>query len=261
MRLSIPLFLCLLVLPITVVANPSNVSKLAPLRVVLDPGHGGSNLGAPCGKDRRCHEKELTLPIALLTEERLRAAGAEVYMTRRQDLDVGISDRVQFANQLSADVLVSIHLNSSDEVGPSGYMTFILAERGLAESESRLIQFESLAPISLQARSSQRFRSSDLDDILFDLTTSHGQRESAYLAESIQLALRSASPYRDQGIRQAPFHILMGAAMPAVVCELGFLNHPKEGKFLRSADGQKRLAAAISDGILAYGKRLKQKKR
>lgn len=232
-----------------------------PLRVVLDPGHGGSNLGAPCGREPDCHEKELTLPIALMAETRLRTAGVEVYMTRRQDHDVGISDRVQFANQLSADVLVSIHLNSTERPGPSGYMTFILAEKGLSQAEARLIRFESLAPVSLESRSGQRYRSSDLDDILFDLTVAHGQRESAFLARDIQVALGKASPYPNKGIRQAPFHILMGAAMPAVVCELGFLNHPKEGKFLRSLEGQKRLADAIAKGILAYGKKLRAKKR
>lgn len=261
MRTSVRLILCFLVLFSSAQAKPGDEQVSSTLRVVLDPGHGGSNLGAPCGRDPHCHEKQLTLPIALLTETRLRAAGAEVYMTRRKDEDVGISDRVQFANQLSADVLVSIHLNSSDEVGPSGYMTFILAEKGIGESEARLIQFESLAPVSLKARSSQRYRSSDLDDILFDLTTSHAQRESAHLAQTIQVALGKASPFRDHGIRQAPFHILMGAAMPAVVCELGFLNHPTEGKFLRSPQGQARLATAIANGILAYGKRIQQKKR
>ena len=261
MHAFVQLILCLLIFLPAVQAQPGGVQTQSTLRIVLDPGHGGSNLGAPCGQDPHCHEKQLTLPIALLTESRLRAAGAEVYMTRRQDEDVGISDRVQFANQLSADVLVSIHLNSSDEVGPSGYMTFILAEKGIAESEARLIQFESLAPISLKDRSSQRYRSSDLDDILFDLTVADAQRESAHLAQSIQVALGEASPFRDQGIRQAPFHILMGAAMPAVVCELGFLNHPTEGKFLRSVKGQERLATAIANGILAYGKRIQQQKK
>ena len=115
--------------------------------------------------------------------------------------------------------------------------------------------------MSLENRSGQRYRSSDLDDILFDLTVSHGQRESALLAEDIQIALGKASPYPNKGIRQAPFHILMGAAMPAVVCELGFLNHPEEGKFLRSVEGQKKLADAVAAGILSYVKKSKTKKR
>ena len=256
MRISFRLALLLLICIAPAHAEPKPPLDQPTFRVVLDPGHGGANLGAPCGPEAHCHEKQLTLPIALMAERRLRAAGVEVYMTRRLDQDVGISKRVQFANQLAADLLVSIHLNSSDTVGPSGYMTFILSEGGITEAESRLVQFESLAPVSLNRSASQRYRSSDLDDILFDLTVSHAQRESAHLAAAIQNALGKASPFTNKGIRQAPFHVLMGTAMPAVVCELGFLNHPVEGKFLRSIDGQRRLANAIADGILAYSKRL-----
>lgn len=222
------------------------------LRVVLDPGHGGENKGAPCGQSQGCFEKDLTLPIALKTERYLRAQGVEVYLTRRQDTEVGISDRVQFANQVSADVLVSIHLNASDEIGPSGFMTFALSETGLTEAESRLMRFESLAPISLKRSTSQKYRSSDLEDILFDLTIGHGQVQSVRLADSIQRALSTASPFENKGIRQAPFHVLMGASMPAVVCELGFLNHPKEGPFLRSDKGQERLSESLAQGILTY---------
>ena len=232
-------------------------SNPAALRVVLDPGHGGENKGAPCGQSQACFEKDLTLPIALKTERYLRAQGAEVYLTRRQDTAVGISDRVQFANQVSADVLISIHLNASDEVGPSGFMTFALSETGLTEAESRLMRFESLAPVSLKRSTSQKYRSSDLEDILFDLTIGHGQVESVRLADSIQKALSQTSPFENKGIRQAPFHVLMGASMPAVVCELGFLNHPNEGPFLRSEQGQEKLSESLAKGILAFARQTK----
>ena len=196
--------------------------------------------------------RRLTLPIAQKTEQYLRGMGAEVYMTRRSDTAVGISDRVQFANQLSADVLVSIHLNASETIGPSGFMTFTLAEKGLGEAEARLMKFESLAPVSLKRSTQQRYRSTDLEDLLFDLTINRGQVESVRLADAIQKGLSQASPFPNKGIRQAPFHVLMGAVMPAVVCELGFLNHPKEGQFLRSSTGQDALAKALAQGIMSY---------
>ena len=229
-----------------------NSALASPAKIVLDPGHGGENKGAPCDAAETCFEKELTLPIALLTEKYLRQQGAEVYLTRRSDVEVGISERVQFANQLGADVLVSIHLNASDRVGPSGFMTFALSHEALDQSEARLMQFEALAPASLRQATSQRLRSSDLEDILFDLTVDRGQKQSAYLAHHLQKALREASSFPDQGVRQAPFHVLLGASMPAVVCELGFLNHPREGQFLRSAAGQNALALALADGILTF---------
>jgi N-acetylmuramoyl-L-alanine amidase len=240
---------------VTLASPPDALTPKPPIRVVLDPGHGGPNQGAPCGQSEGCFEKDLTLPIALKTESYLRAQGVEVYLTRRQDMEVSISDRVQFANQVSADVLVSIHLNASDDIGPSGFMTFALSQAGLTEAEARLMKFESLAPVSLTRSTEQKYRSSDLEDILFDLTIGHGQVESVRLADQIQNALSTASPFPNKGIRQAPFHVLMGAAMPAVVCELGFLNHPKEGPFLRSEKGQASLSKALAKGILTYAKK------
>ena len=82
----------------------------APPKVVIDPGHGGTNLGAPCRFYPGCREKDLTLPLALELETLLQNAGIEVYLTRRNDKDMSISERVQFANQLNADVFVSLHL-------------------------------------------------------------------------------------------------------------------------------------------------------
>ncbi|MGB0647374.1 MAG: N-acetylmuramoyl-L-alanine amidase family protein [Bradymonadia bacterium] len=241
-----------LICPLCTISAQVSNSRQSAHRIVLDPGHGGDNKGAPCGIQHDCFEKDLTLPIAKKTEKHLRSLGAEVYMTRRSDTAVGISDRVQFANQLSADVLVSIHLNASETVGPSGFMTFALSEKGLGEAEARLMKFESLAPVSLKRSTQQRYRSTDLEDLLFDLTINRGQIESVRLADAIQKGLSRASPFPNKGIRQAPFHVLMGAAMPAVVCELGFLNHPEEGGFLRSEMGQDALAKALAEGIISY---------
>ena len=257
-NLAKSIFIFLLFVPLLAWSNPS--ADKEQFRVVLDPGHGGSNHGAPCAPQGPCFEKHLTLPIALYAESYLRSKGVDVYLTRRDDTDIKISDRVQFANQVGADALISIHLNASDKVGPSGFMTFTLSAPGMSDAEARLVKFESLAPTSLDQRASERYRSSDLEDILFDLTVNHGQVESVRLAHEIQKALRTASKFEDKGIRQAPFHILMGASMPAVVCELGFLNHPVEGEFLRSKAGQIGLAQALSDGVLAF-RDLKKEKR
>ena len=163
-----------------------------------------------------------------------------------------ISERVQYANQLDADAFVSIHLNASETVAPSGFMTFILSPEGLDESETRLIHFETLEPGVLATRSNQKFRSTDTEDILLDMTVNHAQLVSASLAQEIQLALKTVSAFPDLGVRQAPFHVLMGGTMPAVVCELGFLNHPKEGAYVMSIRGQNELAQGLGKGILTF---------
>ena len=94
------------------------VVAAAPTKVVIDPGHGGENLGEPCRFYPGCREKDLTLPLAL-EETLLRDAGIEVYLTRRNDKDMSISERVQFANQLNAAVFVSLHLNASEKSVPA----------------------------------------------------------------------------------------------------------------------------------------------
>ena len=229
-----------------------SVVAAAPTKVVIDPGHGGENLGAPCRFYPGCREKDLTLPLALELETLLRDAGIEVYLTRRNDKDMSISERVQFANQLNAAVFVSLHLNASEKVGPSGFMTFLLAPEGLKLAETRLIHFETLQPGALTDRVHEQFVSTDVEDILMDMTINHAQVESAELAQSIQSALATASPFPNLGVRQAPFHVLMGGTMPSVVVELGFLNHPKEGPFLASKEGQSSLARGLRDGILDF---------
>ena len=249
---TIPKIFLILVVCTPLLAIGDRSERRPSFTVVLDPGHGGHNHGAPCAPQADCFEKHLTLPIALETESYLRTQGVDVFLTRRDDTDIAISDRVQFANQVGADVLISIHLNASEKVGPSGFMTFTLSPPGMSDAEARLAKFESLAPTSLDRQTTERFRSSDLEDILFDLTVTHGQIASVKLAHEIQKALSQYSRFENKGIRQAPFHVLMGASMPAVVCELGFLNHPVEGEFLRSKAGQTRLAKALSQGILEF---------
>jgi len=131
-KISLLLVMVCMSWSVTFASSPDHLKRKDPIRVVLDPGHGGSNQGAPCGQSEGCFEKDLTLPIALKTEGYLRSKGVEVYLTRRQDMEVSISDRVQFANQVSADVLVSIHLNASDEIGPSGFMKAVCISFELA---------------------------------------------------------------------------------------------------------------------------------
>ena len=92
--------------------------------------------------------------------------------------------------------------------------------------------------------------------ILLDLTQNQAHEDAQSLAACVQRRLSKQSPFPNRGVLQAPFVVLMGAAMPAVVIESGFLNHPKEGHFVTSDEGQARIARGIADGILDFGHRV-----
>ncbi len=225
--------------------------------VVLDPGHGGTNTGA-LARATGGWEKANTLVITRLVAKHLRDAGVTVFLTRESDVDMALADRVKYANAHRADVFVSIHLNSTEKAGPVGHETFFLALEGSDEAARRLVKFENaegqgsvLAETRVAGESGDR---EDVSGILLDLTQSRAHEDAQFLAAAIEKRLTAQSPFRFRGVLQAPFVVLMGAAMPAVVVESGFLNHPEEGKFVTSAEGHARIAQGIADGILDFGR-------
>lgn len=94
----------------------------------------------------------------------------------------------------------------------------------------------------------------DVEDILRDLNQNRAHQDAEKLAAQIQKNLAKQSPFKNRGVKQAPFAVLKGASMPAVVVEVGFINHRKEGRFITSLDGRRRLARGIADGLLDFGR-------
>jgi N-acetylmuramoyl-L-alanine amidase len=221
--------------------------------VVLDPGHGGTNQGAPARARGVGFEKDHTLVIAQKVAARLRAAGVLVYLTRETDLDLALADRVRFANARRADVFVSVHLNSTERPGPVGHETFFLSLEASDEASRRLARFENDEG---GTRTTAQLQSPDGDvaGILLDLTQTRAHHDAERLAASIQGRMVKQSPFPNRGVLQAPFVVLMGAAMPAVVVEAGFLNHKDEGLFITSPEGHERIAQGIADGVLDFGR-------
>ncbi len=221
--------------------------------VVLDPGHGGHNLGAPARFKQGFYEKHYTLSIGLQIATILEQAGVRVMLTRRVDQDVSLRDRVAFANRAQADLFVSIHLNATAKPGPSGHETFFLSLEATDKASRLLADFENHEPSVVTSRKVGGHQRNPVDDILLDLTRNQGHRDAQKLAGLIQTHLEPHHRFKNRGIKQAPFHVLMGAAMPAVVCEVGFINHSKEGRYIISDIGQADIARGIADGILAFG--------
>ena len=222
--------------------------------VVLDPGHGGTNQGAPARYHRGRFEKYYTLVIARRVAERLKKEGVRVVLTRESDRDVSIRERISIANRVGADLFVSIHLNSTERPGPSGHETFFLALEATNKAAKRLADLENEEPSTIRRAAEAPPKDDAVKDILLDLTRNRSHGDGQRLAELIQERMTPRSPFKNRGVKQAPFYVLMGAAMPAVVFEGGFLNHPKEGRYVISEAGIENLADGLALGILDFGR-------
>lgn len=209
--------------------------------VVVDPGHGGEETGA-IGPDGTM-EKDLTLALARELAERLRAElGLQVSLTRDDDVTVGLDERPALANQQKADLFLSVHLNSTVGGRAHGAETYFLSLAASDERTADLAAAENLTGASPAQPGSEEF---DLQLLLWDLAQSRHLAASQRLAALIQAELNSTLELPDRGVKQAPFRVLMGAAMPAVLVEAGFLSNRDEEKRLRDPAYRSRLVESL----------------
>ena len=238
-----------------------------PFRVMLDPGHGGEvNKGAPARMRPGTFEKTYALQLAKMVKETLEARGIKAMLTRKSDIEIGLRERVLIANRSKADLFLSLHLNSTEKPGPQGHATFFLAREASDEATRKLVAFENDEALTLSSKSDATAKGTAVKAILLDMTRQRAQDDSRRLAELIQVRMTQASPYPNRGVKQAPFGVLKGTAMPAVVCEIGFINHEKEGLFITSDEGLHTIATAIALAvedykILIHGLRNQQEKK
>ncbi len=231
-----------------------------PFRVVIDPGHGGQDEGAVFDNGKlRVAEKDITLALAHQAARELKSRGIEVILTRESDYEVSLAGRTVIANRLKADAFLSIHMNSTETPMVSdaqGVETFILNNTSDASSR-RLAQLEnSIVSPTVDVDTPQAM---DVALILKDLRLDANIAESKNLACALQYKLLDATTgsrrfyqQRDRGVKQALFHVLLGADMPSVLVEAGFITSEKDRSIVLSKKGQKAIADAIADAIEQY---------
>jgi N-acetylmuramoyl-L-alanine amidase len=218
--------------------------------IVIDPGHGGTETGAigPGG----VAEKELTLVLARDLEARLaQRLAVRVVLTRSDDSKLALDSRTAIANQNKADLFVSLHLNSSLGSGAHGAETYFLSSQPTdtrAESAAASENLGGGAPPAAEPTQETQ----DLQMILWDLAQSHHLAESQRFASLVQAELNQALELKDRGVKQAPFRVLMGAAMPAVLVELGFISNPDEEAKLQNPAYRAELVEALVRAIGRY---------
>jgi N-acetylmuramoyl-L-alanine amidase len=218
-------------------------------RVVLDPGHGGKDPGASF---RGLVEKDLALDVAKRAAPRIaKQLGAEVLLTRSRDVFVPLEDRIAFANTHDADLFVSIHLNASPSPRLNGVETYFL---NLATDEESM-------RVAARENATTKRSISDLQTILNDLMLNSKINESNRLARLVHRdllsCLRSQFKVQDLKVKQAPFYVLIGARMPAVLTEVGFLTNPQDHQRLANPAYRDQLAEGLAQGLAAYARHLK----
>ena len=231
-------------------AEQEGRATTSPLRaMVLDAGHGGHDPGAtgPTGLMEKELVLDVTRRVARLVSDQL---GVKVLLSRDGDHFVPLRDRTSFANRAQADVFVSIHANAHREVASQGVETYFLsseatdnAARQVAALENSVVQLE---------KPTAGGRGDVVKTILWDLAQSQFQEESSRLAEIVQDSMTQSLKIPSRGVKQAGFYVLGGAAMPAVLIEIGFVTNPKEERKLREPRYRDDIARAITAGLAGY---------
>ena len=215
-------------------------------RVVIDPGHGGHDEGTSGPKGLL--EKDLVLDVAQrlgkLIEQRM---SAEVIFTRTDDTFIPLEGRTALANEKMADLFLSIHANSSPARGVTGIETYYL---NFTDSQ------DALAVAARENASSQK-TVFELHDLIQKITLHDKAEESREFANRIQTSLQALSSRsfpgeKNRGVRKAPFVVLIGAQMPSVLAEIGFLSNPREELLLKKPDYRQKIAEALYRGLSRY---------
>ena len=219
-------------------------------RIVIDPGHGGSDPGARTGP---LTESALVLDLAKRLEARLAAeTDIEVILTRRRDAYMPLRARTELANRVGADLFLSIHANAAKDQRVRGVETYYL---DLATEPDAQI-------VAARENAASREGMHDLPDLVRSITMHNKFDESRDLAGMVQRnmirAVRALHPgAQDLGVKQAPFMVLIGATMPSVLAEISFLTNQEDAAFLATDAYRDLIADALLQAILEYQRTLK----
>ncbi len=216
-------------------------------RIVIDPGHGGHDVGAP-GFEKGVYEKDVVLQISKRLAEKIqRELGCEVIMTRTTDRFLTLEERTAIANTKNADLFISVHCNASKNRGAYGIETYFL---NLATDDDAIL-------VAARENATSRKNISDLQTILRDLMKNSKINESSKLAAHVQKSMygRLSTHFgniKNKGVKQAPFYVLLGAQMPSILVETSFISNKRECERLTTSAYQDHLANAILSGIVKY---------
>jgi N-acetylmuramoyl-L-alanine amidase len=210
-------------------------------KIVIDPGHGGDDHGTMSSNG--LYEKDVVLDVALRLGKLLQGLGAEVIYTRATDRYLPLEARTAIANREGADLFISVHANSSPDRDARGVETYYLNFTTSAES----------LEVAARENTVSRRPVSELRDLVQKIAQQNRIAESHEFADDVEAALtRNLSGERNRGVREAPFIVLTGANMPAILSEISFLSNSEDENNLKSSHYRQKIAQALYDGISTY---------
>ncbi len=226
------------------VASGGDFDERPVRRVVIDPGHGGTDPGAIRGGVR---EKDVVLRIGKELRTRLKQHGFEVRMTRDSDVFLPVAARPARANRAGADLFISIHANASPNRKTQGVETYLLDTRYDRQT----------ARVAARENGTTVAKLSDLDLIVASLRLGYTERYAARLAEDVQASLvkRLRNDHRatgNLGVKRGPFLVLFQADMPAILVEVGFVTNKSEARRLKTRGFARAVADGIARGVVRY---------
>lgn len=219
-------------------------------RIVLDAGHGGKDPGAVGfgGMYEKDVVLDITKRVGRLIEKEL--PEVEVIYTRKTDKFIPLRERAKIANEKNGKLFVSIHANSNNNKNVRGFETFLLRPGktpdaiDVAERENAVIRFE---------ESTEFYEKYDNEQlILATMAQSAFMKESEDFASLVQDGMKKKVPSKNRGVKQAGFYVLVGASMPNILVEVGFITNPREGKNLGWAAYRQKIAQGIFEGIREF---------
>ena len=242
-------------------ANKKIVKKNVDLRIeqekwefktiVIDAGHGGKDPGAVGYRGTK--EKDIALDVAKRLEKKLsKNMNVKIVMTRDEDVFLRLSERTKIANESNGNLFISIHTNAAEDRRASGFETFLIGPNK-NEAAVRVAAREN-AVLELEGTTGKKLTNEDL--IQATIAQSAFASKSEQFASMVQKEIKKRVQSRDRGVKQAGFYVLMGASMPNVLVELGFISNPSEEKKLRSPQYRDQLATAIYRAVEQYQKTL-----
>lgn len=219
--------------------------------IIIDAGHGGKDPGAVGYRGTK--EKDIALDVAKRLEKKLsKNMKVKIVMTRDEDIFLKLSERTKIANENNGSLFISIHTNAAEDRRASGFETFLIGQNK-NEAAVRVAAREN-AVLELEGSTGKKLTDEDL--IKATIAQSAFASKSELFASLVQKEIKKRVQSKDRGVKQAGFYVLMGASMPNVLVELGFISNPSEEKKLRSPQYRDQLATAIYRAVEQYQKTL-----
>jgi N-acetylmuramoyl-L-alanine amidase len=232
-----------------IIAQSPSISRQLGLKVrtiVIDPGHGGKDPGAIGIGGLK--EKDVTLRIARMLRDKLASTiHSKIIMTRDRDVFIPLEERTAIANSRDADLFISVHINSNMRRAASGVETYTL----------NISNDEEAKRVAARENSTSRRSVSDLEFILNDLIKTAKSNDSIGLATAVHESLvkKLKDRFRDirsNGVKGAPFYVLVGTKMPSILCEVSFISNPVEEKRLQDENYLRQIVDGIAAGVMRY---------